>query len=331
MERSEGLNYGIYFDESNKLDQPNGDYSYYGALGVTLSKRDKLITIIQQLNEKLKTKSEMHFVDYTSDTHFEKYFKALNHVLEQDININLMIVNKEDARKIAEKMGVTLSELRELFYVKIPERLFYGLTRDLEKGQHVEIIIDENSEYEKIELETKLEEQMNAHSAYRNKGYKVETVKQAPSEGNIPLQLIDAFMGIVVFLLESQYKYVDTENESITLMVKSDLIYRFLIHNNNLERFHKKLTLFKWEGDEDQITKINLSEYTGQFLIDKTQFDIREMNRLAKIRLEYPNEDTRFYREKMGYVTRQLRTIQGYLSELNGEGRNSYYFRNDRC
>lgn len=240
-----------------------------------------------------------------------------------------MIVNKEDARMIAKKMGVTLSELRELFYVKIPERLFYGMTRDLEKGQHVEIIIDENSEYEKIELEIKLEEQMNAHSAYRNKGYKVETVKQASSEGNNPLQLIDAFMGMVVFLLESQYKNVDTENKSITLMVKSDLVYRFLIHNNNLSCFHKKLTLFKWEGEEEQVTKINLSEYTGEFLIDKTQFDIREMNRLAKIRLEHPNENTRFYREKMGYVTRQLRTIQGYLSELNGEGRNSYYFGND--
>lgn len=317
------MNYGIYFDESNKLDQPKGDYSYYGALGATLSTRDRLIQDIQQINVKLKTKSEMHFVDYTSDTHFEKYFKALNCVLEQDININLMIVNKEDARKIAKKMGVTLPELRELFYVKIPERLFYGMTRDLEQGQHVKIIIDE-----KIELETKLEEQMNAHSAYRNKGYKVENVSQAPSEGNIPLQLIDVFMGIVVFLLESHYKNVDTENESITLMVKSDLVYRFLIHGNNLNHLHKKITLFKWEAEEDQIIKINLSEYTGEFLIHKTRFDIQEMNKLAKIIMEYPNGDTRFYREKMGYVTRQLRTIQGYISELNGEGRNSYYSRN---
>src|SRR5699024_3856736 len=99
---------------------PNGSYSYYGALGATLSQKNKLIASIQQLNEKLKSKSEMHFVDYTSDTYFEKYFKALNHVLEQDISINLMIVNKEDAKMIAKKMGVTLAELRELFYVKIP-------------------------------------------------------------------------------------------------------------------------------------------------------------------------------------------------------------------
>lgn len=319
------MDYEIYFDESNKLDQPNGDYSYYGALGTTLSTVDEMINEIQRINEKLSTESEMHFVDYTSDTHFEKYFRVLNFVVEQDIKINIMIVNKGDARKISEKMAVTLSELRELFYVKIPERLFYGMTRNLKNGQLVQITIDENSEYEKIELETKLGEQMNAHSAYRNKGYKVDTVEQASSIGNIPLQLIDVFMGIVVFLLECKYK----GEESINKMIKSDLIYRFLIHKDNLEKIHKKVTLYKWEGEDEQINEVNLSEYTGEFLIYKTQFDIQEMNRLAKIKLNNPDRETQFYREEMGYKIRQLRTIQGYLAELNGEGRNSYYFGKD--
>lgn len=319
------MNYGIYFDESNKLDQPNGDWSYYGALGSTTSQADAIMQEIGLLNERLKTKSELHFVNYTSDTYFEKYFKALNYVLEQDVQINLMIVNKEDAKNIAKKMDVTLAELRELFYVKIPERLFYGMTRDLKNGQQVQIIIDENSEYEKIELVKKLEEQMNAHSAYRNKGYKVNNVAQAPSDENVLLQLIDVFMGIVVFLLENQYRNDGTEKESITLKVKSDLVYRLLIHKDNLMSFHKKITLYKWEGANDQVNKINMSEYTGDFLINKTQYDIQEMKKLVKIMTKYPSKDTRYYREEMGYKTRQLRTIQGYLAELNGDGRNGYY------
>lgn len=323
------MDYGIYFDESNKLDQPNGDYSYYGALGLTLSTVDKMIDEMQKINEKLNTKSEMHFVNYTSDTNFEKYFRMLSYVLEQDVKINLMIVNKEDARNIADKMNISMSELRELFYVKIPERLFYGMTRTLKQGQNVQIVIDENSEYEKLELEIKLAEQMNAHSAYRNKGYRVDTVEQAPSEENMALQLIDVFMGIVVFLLEGQYKKSDFEKENITLMVKSDLIYRFLIHNDNLDKFHEKIILYKWERNNDQVNKVNLSEYTGEFLVHKTQFDIQEMKKLAQLRIVNPHKDTRYYREKMGYTTRQLRAIQGYLSELNGEGRNSYYI--DKC
>lgn len=52
-------------------------------------------------------------MDYTSDTHFEKYFRALNDVLNRDVSINLMIVNKQDAMGIAEKMNVSLTELRE--------------------------------------------------------------------------------------------------------------------------------------------------------------------------------------------------------------------------
>lgn len=318
------LNYKIFFDESNKLDQPNGLYSYYGALGITTSTMYSITDEVNEINTQLNTKSELHFVDYTSDTHFGKYFKALNFVLEQDVKINLMIVNKQDALKMADQMDVTVTELRELFYVKLPERLFYGLTRDIEKGKRVQIIIDENSEYEKIDLELKLEEQMNAHSAYRNKGYKVSDVVQISSDKNILLQVIDVFMGIIIFLFEAQYKN-NADEDSISQLVKSDLIYRLLTQNDNLEKLHNKITLYKWEGEDNQIKKLSLSDFTGAFLIYKTQYDIKEMNRLEKIRLLHPDMPTKFYREEMGYKTRQLKTLQGYIDELNGLGRNYYY------
>lgn len=324
------MNYGIYFDESNKLDQPNGAWSYYGALGIKVSKAEEITSKINSLNEELGTQSELHFVDYTSDTHFEKYFRTLNYVLSQDVKINMMIVNKKDAKKIAEKMNVTLAQLRELFYVKIPERLFYGMTRDLISGEHVQIIIDENSEYEKIGLVKKLEEQMNAHSAYRNKGYKVNEPRQESSDKYILLQLIDVLMGIVIFLLEGQYKQNAYKEKNTTLEVKSDLIYRLLIHQNNLEKFHEKITLFKWEGIQEQVEQVNISEYTGEFIIHKTRYDIGEMQKLYKLRIDNPSEETKFYREKMGYSTRQLRTIQGYIAELNGKGRNDYYLDKDK-
>lgn len=324
------MNYSIHFDESNKLDQPNGAWSYYGALGANASKEEEIRSKISALNERLGTRSELHFVDYTSDTHLEKYFRTLNYVLSQDVKINIMIVNKENARQIAKKMNVTLAELRELFYVKIPERLFYGMTRDLTNGERVQIIIDENSEYEKIELEKKLEEQMNAHSAYRNKGYKVNKPRQESSDKHLFLQLIDVFMGIVIFLLEGQYKQDTSNDKNITLEVKSDLIYRLLIHQSNLDKFHEKITLFKWEGINEQVGQVNISEYTGEFIIHKTRYDIEEMQKLYKLRVDHPSEETKFYREKMGYSTRQLRTIQRYIAELNGEGRNDYYLDKER-
>lgn len=321
------LDYGIYFDESNKLDQPNGDLSYYGALGCAISTAETIKCEIEALNIKLKSQNELHFVDYTSDTNFEKYFRAINYILNQDVKINLMAVNKADARMMAEKIEVTIPELRELFYVKIPERLFYGMTRDMKEGQRVQIIIDENSEYEKIELEKKLSEQMNAHSAYRNKGYKVSSVEQAPSDSNVLLQLIDVLMGIVVFLLESQYRNGDAEDDNVTLTVKSDLVYRLLIHDDNLKKIHEKITLFKWEGNDDQVKRISISEYTGDFIIHKTHHDIQEMNKLSKLMAKHPLESTKFFREEIGYGNRQLKMIQGYLAELRNEGRNGYYLK----
>src|SRR5699024_8659176 len=310
---------------SNKLDQPNGGYSYYGALGASEHIINDSIKSIEEINKQIKTKNEMHFLEYTSDTNFVKYFKTLNEIINQDISINIMIVNNEHAKKIADRMAVTMTQLRELLYVKLPERHLYGMVRELKMGARVQITIDENDEYGKLELQTKLAEQMNAHSAYRNKGYKINNVRQSSSEMSIPLQIIDTYMGMVIFIIEKQYKGIYTKGENITLKIKFDLIYLFLIHNKNLDMFQSKINLYKWEDNDHEIAKVNLSDYISEFVVHKTQFDIQEMNRLERLRLENPGKPTKFYREKMGYANRQLKTIQGYLDELNGLGRNSYY------
>lgn len=113
-------------------------------------------------------------------------------------------------------------------------------------------------------------------------------------------------------------------------MIKGDLIYRLLIHENNLRALHQVVRLFKWNADKEKITEINISEYTGNFILHKSQFDIQEMTKLEKLLLSYPDKRTKFYREKMGYTNRQLRTLLGYLDELNGRGRNSYFYEESR-
>lgn len=151
-----GLDYLIYFDESNKLDQPHGNFSYYGALGATKQTINNIIDKIEKFNQCLRTNSEMHFVEYNKDALFEKYFITMNYIVENDIQINLMMLKKSDATNSAKKMDITLLDLRNLFYVKIPERLFYGLTRHLTEQEIIKIVIDKNSEYDIIDLETKL-------------------------------------------------------------------------------------------------------------------------------------------------------------------------------
>lgn len=316
--------YIIYFDESNKLDQPGIDYSYYGALGMEENIAKEIRTYLTDLNNKLNSSSKMHFVNYTQDTNFEKYFKALNFILSQPIQLNIFIVNKQEAEQLTSKMAVSMEQLRELFYVKIPERLFYGMTRNLSQGDLVKIVIDENSEYDKIGLESKIIEQMNAHSAYRKKAYKVVETRQESSENDLLLQMIDVLMGIVVFILEKQHRAFESQRTNITLDVKCDLIYRVLIEENNLDIFHDKVTLYRWEGKTEKAKQVEFSQFTGDFIMSKAKYDVLELAKLAQIRLEYPNADAKVYREKIGYK-RQLRKLFGYLDELDGKGRNGYY------
>lgn len=102
LERRAELRNEIYFDESNKLDQPNGNYSYYGALSSSKSRIQSVIEEVDNINSILKTKSELYFVDYTSDTYFGKYFKVLEFVLQHDIKEMIQLV--ENKLKLSNQM-----------------------------------------------------------------------------------------------------------------------------------------------------------------------------------------------------------------------------------
>ncbi|QGG47394.1 DUF3800 domain-containing protein [Heliorestis convoluta] len=318
------MNYLIYFDESNKIDQSNKDYSYYGAFGDYDRSLANLVKKVARIYKENNSKSELHFTAYKSDNSVKKYFQVLHSVLQEDIRINILIVNNNDALKAASNIGLSPKELRSLFYIKIPERLFYGIIRDLfsniPKGEavNVKIKIDCNDEYDNLDLNNKLIEQMNAHSAYRNKNYRVNKVISQDSNKSIPLQIIDTFMGIVVFLLEKGY----TQNSTASI-VKADLIYRVLSEQENILRFQEKIRLFKWTGNEE-LTQINISDYLSPFMVYKTSFDIEETTKLQRILASNPGISTTELRKEMNYSNRQLRLLLGYIDQIDGLGRNNF-------
>lgn len=320
------MNYLIYFDESNKIDQHDKKFSYYGAYGGTDSSLASIVKKVYEIYKQCDSREELHFREYRKDTHLKKYFLTLHTVINENIRINILIVNNEMAYKSADRIGLNGEELRNLFYIKIPERLFYGLTRDLpyletcEDRIDVKIKIDRNYEYDKIELNKKLIEQMNAHSAYRNKNYRINKVISHDSEKSIPLQIIDTFIGIVVFLLEKTYL-----NQSNTSKIKSDLIYRFLIQDDNMNRFQNQIKLFEWTGEEE-LKEVNILQYLSPFIIYKTNFDIEQIVKVQTILSKNPNIDTKKLRKMMGYPNTMLRLLQGYIDQITGIGRNSSLF-----
>ncbi|OKO93515.1 DUF3800 domain-containing protein [Geobacillus proteiniphilus] len=314
------MHYLIYFDESNKLDQFNADYSYYGAYGGTDASMAKVVKQVRNIFKQCNSFSELHFREYTKDNLVKKYFQTLHTVINENVQINILTVNNKDALYAAQRIGLTTTELRNLFYIKIPERLFYGMTRDLssqESGMvRVKIKVDQNDEYDKLFLETKIIEQMNAHSAYRNKNYRVVNVLSQNSVKSIPLQIVDTFMGIVIFLLEQNY--LESSN---TAKIKSDLIYRFLIEGNNLINFQRQIKLYKWTGHEE-LTSINISDYVSPFMAYKAAYDSQEIIRIQKIMVENPVMSLKELRLKVGYPNTMKNTLIGYKDQIEGRGRN---------
>lgn len=309
--------YYIYFDESNKLDQPSGSYAYYCAFGSDTINIKQINKDVNNILNRLNSKHELHFVTYTSDSDIKKYFQVLDYLMGADIHMKLFLVDNQQAQNTATKMKISMSKLRDLFYVKIPERLFYGITRNLDAGTSISLYVDDNDEYVKLDLYGKLLEQMNAHSAYRNKCYKIEHAEPQVSNESIPLQLTDIVMGIIAFIFEDSYL-----KSSVVAKVKSDLIYRFLIEGNNIKKFLECLTIFKWDGSSDQITEIMAGEYISKFIVHKSKFDIERLSEIAKITLENPQLTIKALRIQTGYPNAQFRMLLGYLDELRHHDRN---------
>ncbi|MBM7650395.1 hypothetical protein JOC78_003385 [Bacillus ectoiniformans] len=316
------MKYSIFFDESNKLDSTK-KYSYYGAYGVDQVKCENLTDDIKQILDITGKKSEFHFTEYNNDKDLAPYLYCLHHFIKTNFQINIFVVDNDMAFKFANNAGITITDLRNLFYVKIPERLFYGLTRGLSDDYRtVEIIVDHSPEYGKMRVYSKLKQQMNAHAIYRGMKYYVNKAWHADSHTSIPLQIVDLIMGIVVFLMEKSYLNIQDDKP----IIKSDLIYRFLMEGNNIDLFQKQIHIFKWDGQKDKIHEVSIAEYLSQFIVFKTQFDVNEMTKISNLRES--KDTTKELRLKMGYTNNQLRMLLGYLDQLNNKGRNTFIMQN---
>lgn len=235
------MKYSIFFDESNKLDSTK-KYSYYGAYGLEETKCENIVNDIQKILDITRKKSEFHFTEYNNDKDLAPYLYCLHYFIKTNLKLNIFIVDNERALSFAEKANISTKELRNLFYVKIPESFFYGLTRDLSNDYRtVEIIVDHSPEYGKMRVYSKLKQQMNAHAIYRGMQYYVKKAWYEHSHKSILLQMVDLLMGIVVFLMEKSY----INTSEVKPKVKSDLIYRFLIEKDNIEQFQKQINIFK--------------------------------------------------------------------------------------
>lgn len=234
------MSFEIYFDESHKLDRQTSNYSYYGAIGWDKTTRQKFDSYIEDIN----IKGELHFRDFKLDK-IENYLRATERALSK-IHGNFFIVDTREAFRICDQIGIDKAELRSLLYIKIPERLIYGITRRIEKFNTVDIFIDQSEEYgeNKLALEKKLKEQLNAQSVYRELQYSVNQVIQLDSKISKSIQITDVIIGIIVFLFEEKYL---NPPQNITVEKMKEMLSSKLISDEEKEILQSVYVYMKYE------------------------------------------------------------------------------------
>lgn len=312
--------YSIFFDESGKLDREQ-TYSYYGAFGCDDITQERLNEGIQTIYRYFNKKSEFHFTEYKNDRNVNSALAALHYFTSLQIPINIFIINNEVALDLANKRNISTYDLRKLFYVKIPERLFYGLTREKYFSyEAVNITLDHSPEYGKMRVYSKIKEQMNAHSLYRHRSYQVQDVKSKHSHHSIELQMIDMFLGLVVYIIEQSYK--TNSNKDI---VKSELIYRYLDIDGNLQKFQDLITIYRWEHEEQKIEKLPMSKFVSEFIQHKTKFDVIQLQNIFQSRMHNPDATVKELREINGFTSNMAQLFFSYLRQLDGKHRNELF------
>lgn len=276
------MGYYIFFDESGKVDRQKNKYSYYGALG--LKKNN-----CKSINETFLSNSgkrELHFNKFNLHD-VDKYINVMNELLEI-AEFNIYLVEREKALQVADKLSIESTKLRELLYIKIPERLIYGILRGFDDFHNTTIIIDRCDEYDQYEIESKLEYQLNAQSVYRDKKYIIKEVMQMDSKNDICLQGIDVLIGIVSFIIDKKYfSYKEdlTEEEFTYIRNTSNNEEKKIIEQSyKNENKEYKLTIRDNQENFEILKKIykKYNFYTKSS-IQKSEFIYRLLNSEEKI------------------------------------------------
>lgn len=333
------MNYKIFFDESKKIDSKS-KYSYYGAISIEENDLSRIESQIEYILAELNRSSELHFVEY-KPSEIQKYFQVLDFFLSCDnIKFNIYRLNNHDYFQLGKSLNFSDIELRKYFYVKIPERLFYGLVRHNDNLGGLEIIMDDSTEYQTLGVYDQIFNQMNAHSLYRGKRYRVDSVKGVNSKDSRMLQLLDVILGMVVYLLEKDYLVLDS-NRSIN---KCDFIYRLLTNEDNLKHFQEMISIFTWDNvSETPLNQLNIATVTSRFLAFCNKSDYSDMLPVQKFYLEFQNklatldchdrstrikllkENIKNPYSQQGILTNALvERFLGHLSQLEFGDRNNY-------
>lgn len=239
------MKFNIFFDESHQLDKHSSIYCYYGILGYEQEKISQLNKLFQEKN----IKHEIHFSKFKLNQ-LDNYLEVLKFALNNS-RANIYMVHCEEALSLGAKIELDAENIRKLFYLKLPERLIYGMTRKLPGVKDINITIDKSDAYGNNNLELLDDKCKN--------NMKVVLEDECDSEG----KLIK-----IKTIVEEKYKHIQLA-KSLKEQLNSHSLYRNLNY---------KINKIKQENSEENVGLQSIDVLLGvvAYLFEEKYLNIPE-------------------------------------------------------
>ncbi|MEG0297537.1 MAG: DUF3800 domain-containing protein [Clostridium sp.] len=239
------MKFNIFFDESHQLDKHNSKYCYYGILGY----QQEQISRLNKLFKDREIKYELHFSSFSLNK-FDDYYEILKFVLNNSKS-NIYMVDCEQALSLGSKINLNADNLRKLFYIKLPERLIYGMTRKMPGVKDINITIDKSDAYGNDNMEL-LDEQC------------LEDIKKIIEKQNDKDKITSEIKNVV----ENKYKHIQ-----LVRSLKDQLNAHSLYRNLNY-----KVTKIRQEDSKSNVALQSIDVLLGliAFIFEEKYLDIPE-------------------------------------------------------
>lgn len=147
-------------------------------------------------------------------------------------------------------------------YMKLPERIVYGLIRYYGKLSEIDaqIIIEEATEYKQpnVNLKEQLPKQLNIQAIYRGENFKIVHSRYAPKGTEVGLELTDILLGMVRTIVTNPPFTGRKKKAHIKLIMN-------LLKDQRFFHFFEQIKFYEWSNSH-QLTEIRFSNYLQLFI-----------------------------------------------------------------
>lgn len=248
-------NVKLFFDESGTN---NGNkLSLMG--GLLIPEKLYFSETFKNLNNDLRQrKYNLHWKDFKGDSREKRVYQEVINIFSKYSSLCSFNVIHYHLPPNSNQ-----SDLKEMFYSKLPERVLYGLLRSQPEynGVSADIYIEFSTEYEKLGIKESLPKSMNYQALYRGHKFNINSCSYSNKHEEIGVELSDVILGIIRNIIENS-------NDSKRLEKKNELIVEFL-KNDSFKNFLCNIKFFEWKNS-DNLHKVDFSNYVNSFLASQS-------------------------------------------------------------